>query len=391
MLKFLSSLKLAVMLIAAIAAMSVLATIYPEADAFNSWSFRILVIAFFINLGLCTVKLLPGLWKQLHRSAADVPENGAYRTYAADEADVIAWLRENHYQFSRSETTDGVKILASKGKLGLCAPHLLHISLLVILAGALCSTFNTQGYVMGQIGQNRPFPEALRAAYGDNSSVEILNFETAYDEEQAVDNWITQFNLYVDGQLVAEQVKTMVNHPYRYGNLLIYQNSYDYRYLLEVQGSADADDNTTYGLPDNQPSEIAGQTVVAAKVNDKVYVQISDHVNPARGQFVEPGDVLTLNEAGATITYLDTAAYSILELKIRNGTYIVFAGFLLATLASFLFFSGRYRELRIRINKNGKNSAKESDIWCYSKNTVVVEELQTALAEQWAEKQQEVH
>ena len=116
-------------------------------------------------------------------------------------------------------------------------------------------------------------------------------------------------------------------------------------------------------------------------------MQISDHVNPARGQFVEPGDVLDLNGEGATITYLDTAAYSILELKTRKGTYIVFAGFLLATIASFLFFSGRYRELRIRTNKKGK---KESQIWCYSKSAMVVEELQTELAEQWTEKQQEV-
>ena len=387
MLKFLSSLKLAVFLIAAIVAISVLATIYPEADAFNSWSFRILVIAFFINLSLCTIKLLPGFWKQLHRTADDVPAEGAYRVYEADEAEVTAWLHENHYKISRQETQDGVKILASKGKPGLFAPHLLHISLLIILIGALFSTFNTQGYVMGQVGQTRPFPEELRGSYGDDSSVEILSFETSYDEAQAVDNWITHFNLYIDGQLVAENADTKVNSPYRYGSMLIYQNSYDYRYLLEVQGAANAEDNTTYGLPDNQPSQIAGQTVVAANVNGKVYVQISDHVNPARGQFVEPGDVLDLNGEGATITYLDTAAYSILELKTRKGTYIVFAGFLLATIASFLFFSGRYRELRIRTNKKGE---KESQIWCYSKSAMVVEELQTELAEQWTEKQQEV-
>ncbi len=55
MLKFLSSLKLAVILIAAIAVMSILATIYPDADAFNSWSFRILMIAFFLNLSLCKI------------------------------------------------------------------------------------------------------------------------------------------------------------------------------------------------------------------------------------------------------------------------------------------------------------------------------------------------
>ena len=383
MLKFLSSLKLAVILIAAIAARSVLATSYPEADAFNSWSFRILVIAFFLNLSLCTMKLLPGFWKQLHRTAADVPEQGAYISYKADEAAVIAWLRDNHYKTERQEKNNEVRILAQKGKAGLAAPHLLHISLLVILVGALISTFNTQGYVMGQVGQSRPFPEELQAVYGTASRIEILDFQTAYDEQQSIDNWITRFNLYINDQLVAENVETKVNTPYRYGNMMIYQNSYDYRYLLEVQGSDNAEDNTTYGLPDNQPSQIAGQTVVVASVNGKPYVQISNHETAPRGQFVEPGDVLELNETGATLTYLDTAAYSVLEVKTRRGTYVVFAGFLLATLASLLFFSGRYRELRIITAKD----KPESRIWCYSKSAMIVEDIQEALAEQW-EKQE---
>ena len=63
---------------------------------------------------------------------------------------------------------------------------------------------------------------------------------------------------------------------------------------------------------------------------------------------------------------------------------MVFAGFLLATLASFLFFSGRYRELRIL---TGTNQA-ESKIWCYSKSAMVIEELQEALSEQWTQQQE---
>lgn len=385
MLKFLSSLKLAVILIAAIAVMSVLATIFPDADAFSSWSFRLVVIAFFINLGLCTVQLLPKFWKQLHRTAADVTEDGAYKVYEADEAAITAWLRENHYGISREEQNGTVRILAQKGRLGLAAPHLLHISLLIILIGALFSTFNTEGFAMGQVGQTRPFPEELRSVYGGTSAVEILDFQTVYDEQQAVDNWVTRFNLYIHGELVAQNVETKVNEPYRYGNLMIYQNSYDYRYLLEVQGLEDEADNTTYGLPDNQAATIGGQTVVAAMVNGKPYVQISDHVNEPRGQFVQPGDVLTLTDDGATITYLDTAAYSILELKIRRGTYIVFAGFLLASIASLMFLSGRYRELRI-LTGNGKT---ESRIWCYSKSSMVVEEIEEELAEQWSKRQEE--
>lgn len=385
MLKFLSSLKLAVILIAAIAVVSVLATIYPEADAFNSWSFRMLVIAFFLNLSLCTVKLLPGFWIQLHRNASHVPDEGAYIAYVTDEPAVMTWLQENHYKISQREQNGRIKILAQKGKLGLCAPHLLHISLLIILLGGLFSTFHTQGFVMGQVGQNRSFPEELQGNYGTDSSVEILDFQTSYDEKQSVDNWITHFNLYVNNTLVAENVETKVNSPYRYGSLMIYQNSYDYRYILEVTGSDFAEDNTTYGLPNNMPTEIAGHTVVVADVNGKVYLQLSDHKNPARGQFMEPGDVIALNDNGATIAYLDTIAYTVLELKTRQGTYIVFAGFLLATLASFMFFSGQYRELRIILDQK----EKISKVWCYSKSQMVVEELQAELAEQWTQQQEE--
>lgn len=386
MLKFLSSLKLAVILIAGIAVMSVLATIFPDANAFSSWSFRLLVIAFFVNLGLCTVQLLPKFWKQIHRTAADVPEAADYKLYDADEAAVTAWLQENHYKISRQEQNGTVKIMAQKGKAGLSAPHLLHISLLIILIGALFSTFNTEGYSMGQVGQNRPFPDELQSVYGIDSTVEILDFQTLYDDQNAVDNWVTRFNLYIHGELVAQNVETKVNEPYRHGNLMIYQNSYDRRYLLEAQGLEGESDNTTYGIPENQAAMIGGQTVVTATIEGKPYVQISDHVNAPRGQFVEPGDVLILTDTGATLTYLDTAEYSILELKIRRGTYIVFAGFLLASIASLLFLSGRYRELWI-VTGAGQ---KQSRIRCYSKSSMVVEEVEEELAEQWPHQREEL-
>ena len=386
MLKFLSSLKLAVILIAGIAVMSVLATIFPDANAFSSWSFRLLVIAFFVNLGLCTVQLLPKFWKQIHRTAADVPEAADYKLYDADEAAVTAWLQEKHYKISRQEQNGTIKIMAQKGKAGLSAPHLLHISLLIILIGALFSTFNTEGYSMGQVGQNRPFPDELQSVYGTDSTVEILDFQTLYDEQNAVDNWVTRFNLYIHGELVAQNVETKVNEPYRHGNLMIYQNSFDRRYLLEAQGLEDESDNTTYGIPENQVAMIGGQTVVTATIEGKPYVQISDHVNAPRGQFVEPGDVLVLTDTGATLTYLDTAEYSILELKIRRGTYIVFAGFLLASIASLLFLSGRYRELWI-VTGAGQT---QSRIRCYSKSSMVVEEVEEELAEQWPHQREEL-
>ena len=281
MLKYISSLKLAVFLIAAIAAISILATIFPAADAFNSWTFRLLVAAFFINLGTCTIKLLPGLYRQLKRSAADVPENASYAVYDADEAELTAWLQSQHYKANRTEDDLQIKVLASKGKAALCAPHVLHISILVILIGAMVSMTNTSGFVMGQVGQSRPFPEELQPYYGD-AYVEILDFQTVYDDQNAVDNWVTKFNLYIDGVPVAENAETKVNEPYAYDNMMIYQNSYDYRHLIEVTGSADADNNSAYGIPDNMPLGVGNDTIVVADLNGSMYLQVSDHQSPAR-------------------------------------------------------------------------------------------------------------
>ena len=384
MLKYISSLKLAVFLIAAIAAISILATIFPAADAFNSWTFRLLVAAFFINLGTCTIKLLPGLYRQLKRSAADVPENASYAVYDADEAELTAWLQSQHYKVIRTEDGQQIKILASKGKAALCAPHVLHISILVILIGAMVSMTNTSGFVMGQVGQSRPFPEELQPYYGD-AYVEILDFQTVYDDQNAVDNWVTKFNLYIDGVPVAENAETKVNEPYAYDNMMIYQNSYDYRHLIEVTGSADEDNNSAYGIPDNMPLGVGNDTIVVADLNGSMYLQVSDHQSPARGQFVQPGDTLALTEEGAVVTYLGTIAYTVLEVKTRFGTPIVFFGFLLAVISSMMFLCGRYREVWILAAK-GQNTCR---VHCQSKSAVVVEELEEALQEQWKIKTEE--
>ena len=72
------------------------------------------------------------------------------------------------------------------------------------------------------------------------------------------------------------------------------------------------------------------------------------------------------------------------RLKTRRGTYVVFLGFILATLASLLFFSGRYREMRILVEQ-GDNQCK---IWCFSKNAVITEEMEETLAQNWMKRHQ---
>lgn len=381
MLRFLSSMKMAVLLIVGIALFSILATIFPEVDAFSSWTFRSLVMAFFVNLSLCTVKIFPAFWRQLHRTPADISVVVEEQAgLSADLDQLRQWVREQKYKLQEEETAEQVRLLATKGKLGLAAPHLLHIALLVILVGCVCYTFNVSGAFMAYTGQTPVLPAALQSIYGEDSYVEIRSFETAYDEYGAIDNWITTFNLYLDGQLVGEQVETKVNAPYQYRELVIYQNSYGLQHLVEISGSPNEEENGTYAWPDNRFFPIGDSHVAVMNMGGgKNYLHASDKDNFTVEQYIASGDKVEIAE-GIYLEYLEESAYTVLELKTVRGLYVVFFGFFLATIASMLFWSGRYREIQIIYEK----ASGKAWVRFYSKSPVLVEKMKEDWQEKWS-------
>ena len=89
---------------------------------------------------------------------------------------------------------------------------------------------------------------------------------------------------------------------------------------------------------------------------------------------VEPGDQVEINP-GVTIEYLAPNPYTVLEVKISYGTPVVFFGFILAALASMLFWVGRYREVRIIVGPDGE-SVK---ILPVCKNKMITQQIEEAL------------
>ena len=81
----------------------------------------------------------------------------------------------------------------------------------------------------------------------------------------------------------------------------------------------------------------------------------------------------------ATVEYLGINEYTVLQVKTNPGTTIVFLGFILASIASILFCSGRYRELRIVVDE--ANSMAR--IHCYCKSPVIAEEMEKKLQERF--------
>ena len=397
MLKFLSSIQLAIFLIAAIAGMSVVATMVGNDMVYTSIPFLALVAVFALNLTLCTIKMLPKLRATWQRRAADLSSDGAgYSVYHTTDdkpaLEVIeGLLQQGHYHVDRAVDGTMTKILATKGKASLPAPHLLHIAILIVMAGAVMTVFSVSGGVFAYVGQSSPMTTVVREHIGDGSAeknapgaagddyIQVLDFQTVYDEQGAVDNWVTHFNMVIDGEQVVTDGVTKVNYPYQYKNMLIYQNSYGYQYLIDIQGSVDAG---TYSVPSGNHFPLADgrHEFMVMDLGDgrtllKVFqLEASGEETVVLGQVIAPGDIVEINP-GVTIEYLAPNPYTVLEVKISYGTPVVFFGFILAALASMLFWVGRYREIRI-INDENAETVK---ILVVCKNKMIVKQIEEEL------------
>lgn len=358
MLKFISSVRLAVILIAALAGLSVAATLYDLPEMYQSWPFRLIAAAFFINLLTCSVQLWPKLARQLRRGADSLV--GAERYLKASSLDKGAFfvaLEKNRYRKqSYHETEDGLYILARQNVPQLFAPHILHVGLLIIIIGAFLSSFAVTGQLMLAPGESQPLPTAVAERAGDGV-ITVSDFSTHYDEDGAVDNWVTTFDLSLDGEEVAQDATTRVNHPYKEHGLSIYQMAYKNMYVVHIEG---ADEVTgDYAIPESQRFPLGSRTVDIEPMTDGVaLLYVFDENNDEVGSYAfKEGDVVAIDE-NTTIEYIQPMNATVLEIKYSHAIPVIFAGFIIAALGSLLMLLGRYSEVHAFVSADGRVSLR---------------------------------
>jgi cytochrome c biogenesis protein len=220
-----SSLRLTIPLLILLAALSVIGTVIPQnageqqylqrysketyyilngfgiLDMYHSWWFRAVLILLAINLIACSLKRLPGVWRQVRKTRSNYARLGTYLT---------------------------------------------HLSVLLILVGALIgAAWGFRGYVEIREGETvggfvlnspqevvRPLGFQVRCDafrvdfYPDGSPREFLSTLT-----------------FIDGnRVIIDHAPLRVNHPLSYGGLSFYQSSYGISAsaVIEVKGKGPA-------------------------------------------------------------------------------------------------------------------------------------------------------
>ncbi|TCP59514.1 cytochrome c biogenesis protein [Tumebacillus sp. BK434] len=255
---FFASVKVAIVIIIALALTAILGTIYPQenaipspnpqfyyfdtygktgdlyyrlglSDMYNSWWFLTLVLMLAISLIICSIERIVPLYKSLKnqpvaRKVIAIRSDRLYASKAvAAEADLdllAEQLKKKRYKLRREEGA----LLAEKGRLPRFGAYIIHIGLLIIIAGVFVRL------IPGAYYSDMVWLKAGERKYVDEVGFGLQNngFELEfYDKAQTrVKKYETDVAVYVGDEVKAKE-HLIVNEPLKFNHTLIFQNSYD--------------------------------------------------------------------------------------------------------------------------------------------------------------------
>ncbi len=272
-----ASLKLAIFLMLAIGVLSMLGSTYIEQnrpfefyvnkygpekaewfwklwlnDVFHSWYYTFFIALLALNLILCSYKRLPAVWKhtfskerfqkldehlEKHLKPIEVRIN-------PDKNNVIALLHSKGFKVYVEEEGNRTYLYGEKGKYSRLGVYVVHIALLVIMAGGLIdSLFGKRGTVIVPEGakENRMMSLSQDKVYKLPFQVKLNSFHIiSYEEEamrkgkefkgnpkikDAIASFESEIEIIEDGKVVAKGI-TAVNSPFEHGPYRIFQATY---------------------------------------------------------------------------------------------------------------------------------------------------------------------
>lgn len=222
-----------------------------------------------------TVKKHPTYFNR-QRLTLDVPTT-------VDQAALVNALAQRKYKVR----TDGTAILAEKGRLSRYGPYINHTGLIILLAGAMLRfipAFYVDEFVGVAEGETKSIPGTENTYYIKNNkfifeqydaeSISNINGKSADSRMNKIaKNYESQVTIYenkadksvVGAEPKLEQIKddsVKVNHPVKFSNFALYQNSFDQSQLKTM----------TFKVENIKTGKSIGKTFEVALDNpDKAY------------------------------------------------------------------------------------------------------------------------
>lgn len=253
LIRFFSSIKLAIVLIIVITLASILGTLIPQNRSpqeyfehygqlaglfqklqltrlYSSWWYLALLVLFTLNLLVCTLTRLspklkktftPNITLEKKRILALQVNETVKKTIAPEKLSeqILQAFKRYHYRLKIQKQENQIQFFARKKILGLFGSDFVHLGLLIIVVGGIISGFTSfRTHLNLREKEVAAVPRA-------NFSLRLDKFEMEYYPNGSIKDWKSTLTVIDDNQ--EKITKTIeVNHPLSYQGFLFYQSSY---------------------------------------------------------------------------------------------------------------------------------------------------------------------
>ncbi len=393
-------------------------------DMFRSWWFMALLFIFTANLVVCSIERLPKIWKVVKEPIKPVtPERlnalsikrEILLKEKVDKASEYAGavLKKHGFAASVRKEDKGVQLYAEKGRYSRLGVYITHLSVLLILAGAVI------GMLFGfNASLNLPEGVSSVVAYKSNGmqiplgfEIRCENFNVSFYENSDTPKSYRSLLTILDGGREVMKKEIDVNNPLQYKGITFYQASYGFiqnrnaifQFTVTSKSGTKEEVNVKFGEPFTIPgTSLTGRVVdfspaLAVDESGKLYTYAGMMVNPAA--FVEFSENGTMKyrqwilvrlpqtwkiaDGLVQFKHLWGSQYTGLQVRKDPGVWVVYLGCIVMALGLYAsFFTGHTRVwVWVREEKGGAKvviaaSANKNKISFEQKIDKIKKELQ---------------
>jgi len=367
-------------------------------DLFHSWWFIALLGALSLNIIVCTFERFPPKWKSLLEHKPDkfdskiVDRFTTKQTFSMDQnasavrERVLNAFKKKRFGIIEVPSSNGERhFYAWKGRIGRLGSDVTHISLLLILLGAIVGSF------AGYKGFDAVFVGTEMSVKNEDFSLRLDKFWIDYYDTGQIRQYNSILTVVEDGKDVLTK-QIWVNEPLYYKGVRFYQSSYGtgWNRLAEAQlqvkrkGAAAPEAPFIVKWKADEPEPIPGTKYSARLIgysadfaydesSNTVFSKSAEAENPAVNLEIYDGDKVVstpwvfLNYPGIfpaipgadedlVFTGYRGVMYSGLSINKDPGTNIVWAGTIVMGIGFILAFFVYYRRIWIVVRETGNSS-----------------------------------
>jgi cytochrome c biogenesis protein len=261
---FFASVKLALVLLIALAVTSILGTVLPQGeplefykqgynqvggklidffqlyDMYHSWWFQWLLFLLAVNLIVCSLKRFSTTWKVIKAYPRAVSDSlfeslpfhrkFSFKENPFDSQTWIETLLGSHFgKAVPLSSSEGKALYWEKGRFSRFGVYLVHLSVLIIFSGAIIgSLFGFKGFLELKEGasQNLIFIKGSQDLKKLDFSVKLDRFALSFYSNGMPKEYRSDLSFWEKGQ-EKEKAEIRVNDPYTYKGITFYQSSWD--------------------------------------------------------------------------------------------------------------------------------------------------------------------